>query len=119
MDTLYKELREQKVLYRNLVFTKEQCDARLEKLENKCQKQKRIIIALREREESFIDVIDEKNEKINKLNDDLNSKSVEVKTLLKEIRMLEKQKIYVKLKSTNGIKRSEQQKFALNRTPFR
>ena len=118
MDTLYKELREQKVLYRNLVFTKEQCDTRLEKLENKYQKQKRIIIALREREEKYEDIIDEKNEKINKLNDDLNSKSVEVKTLLKEIRMLEKQKIYVRLNSSNRIKRPEQ-KTGLNRTPFR
>jgi chromosome segregation ATPase len=118
MDTLYKELREQKVLYHNLVLTKEQCDARLEKLENKYQKQKRIIIVLREREENYQDIIDEKNEKIDKLNDDLNSKSVEVKTLLKEIRMLEKQKIYVRLNSSNRIK-LQQQKTGTNKTPFR
>lgn len=106
MDTLYKELREQKVLYHNLVFTKEQCDTRIVKLENKYLKQKRIIITLRASEESFMDVIDEKNVEIYKLNDDLNSRTVEVKTLLQEIRMLEKQKIYVNLKSTTGIKRS-------------
>ena len=69
MDTLYKQLREQKVLYHNSVKSKEQCDTRLEKLENKYQKQKRVIITLREREEKYQDIIYEKNTKINKLND--------------------------------------------------
>jgi hypothetical protein len=78
INTLYKQLRENKVMYHNLNKSKKVCDEKLEKTEHELKQSQKVIESLKYNNETY-----------KQLKENLKSKNTENETLLLEIKSLD------------------------------
>lgn len=120
VDTLYKQLREQKALYHNLAHTHNICVHNLEETDTTNKKLEFEVARLSESNTKYNTILCKKVHDYKILQSEFTNKNTEICILQTEIKELDKSKSYISIKPPKSVAKSQNKnKIYIRRYPFR